>query len=61
MNVPRLLLERIEKAIQSGWTGVLSRDEFARQCIEARLEALERLHLERGKLGEMPPRVRHEE
>lgn len=50
VNVPKLLLERIERAMERGWTGVLSRDEFARQCIEARLEALERLQLDSGMM-----------
>jgi hypothetical protein len=46
LNVPKMLLDRIEQYIERGWTGVLSRDEFARHCIEARLDAIERLHLD---------------
>jgi hypothetical protein len=60
LNVPKLLLERIERAIERGWTGVLSRDEFARQCIEDRLFQLERLHLDsammRSDLSNSKPR-----
>lgn len=46
LNIPQLLVERIERAMALGWTGAYSRDEFARQCIEARLDLLERLRLD---------------
>jgi hypothetical protein len=50
LNVPRLLLERIEQAMAAGWTGAFSKDEFARHCIEDRLLELERLHLALGRM-----------
>lgn len=46
LNVPRLLVERLDRALSLGLTGAYSRDEFARQCIEARLEAIERLYVD---------------
>lgn len=48
INVPRLLLERIERAMANHWTSALSRDEFARRCIEERLEEIERLQADLG-------------
>lgn len=50
LNVPKLLIERIEQAIYRGWTGAFSRDEFARHCIEERLLEIERLQLDLGQM-----------
>jgi hypothetical protein len=53
LNVPRVLVDRIDRALALGLTGAYSRDEFARSCIEARLEALERLDLDAALVGKL--------
>lgn len=50
LNVPWPLIERIERAMANGWTSALSRDEFARRCIEDRLEEIERLQVDLGQM-----------
>ena len=49
-NLPAHKIAGIEQAIEAGWTGVLSRDEFARQCIETRLLEIEKLYVDLGTM-----------
>lgn len=41
VNVPKPLLERIEEAMENGWTSAFSCDEFVRHCVEDRLLEIE--------------------